>query len=133
LFQKTPENRIWIAVKSCCLNLSVEGFPAAKQGLKRKIILNPNVFQDITIKVLLDRYPYLLKLFMDLGFLCLGCPAEAFHTLEDVAREYGYDLDILIQHIQKTIKNNDQKNIPKKIIVLNNNNTKEVRHEGTKD
>lgn len=71
---------------------------------------------------------------MDLGLLCPGCPAEAFHTLEDVAREYGYNLDILIQHIQKTIKNNDQKNIPKKkLIVLKNNNTKEVQHEGKKD
>jgi len=96
------------------LNLSVEWFPAAKQVLKRKIILNPNGFQDITIKALLDQYPYLLKLFMDLGLLCPGCPAEAFHTLEDAAREYGYDLEILIRHVQKTIKNHDQKNIPKK-------------------
>jgi hybrid cluster-associated redox disulfide protein len=51
----------------------------------------------------LDRYPRLLQLFMDLGLMCPGCPAEAFHTLADVAREYHLDLNQLLQHIDRVI------------------------------
>ena len=40
---------------------------------------------------------------MELGLLCVGCPAEAFHTLEDVAREYHLDLDQLLQRIDMVI------------------------------
>jgi len=95
------------------VNLSAEWFPAAKLAKKRKIILNPDVLQNLTIKELLDQYPQLLKVFMDLGLLCPGCPTEAFHTMEDTAKEYGYDLDALIQHIHKTIKNDVQKDVSK--------------------
>jgi len=41
---------------------------------------------------------------MDAGFLCVGCPTEAFHTLEDVAREYQLDLNKLLQKIRKAIE-----------------------------
>ncbi len=58
---------------------------------------------EITIKELLDCHPQLLQLFMDLGLMCPGCPAEAFHTLMEVAREYHLDLDQLLQSIDKVI------------------------------
>lgn len=57
----------------------------------------------MTVKELLDRYPQLLRTFLDLGLLCVGCPAEAFHSLADVAREYRLDLNQLLQHIYKVI------------------------------
>jgi len=65
--------------------------------------MNPLLSSDITVKELLDRHPQTLQLFMDIGLLCVGCPAEAFHTLADVAREYHFDLNQLLQQIQKTI------------------------------
>jgi len=65
--------------------------------------MNPLLSSDITVKELLDRHPRTLQLFMDIGLLCVGCPAEAFHTLADVAREYHFDLNQLLQQIQKTI------------------------------
>ena len=67
---------------------------------------------DITVKDILDRYPQLLKLFMDLGLLCVGCPTEAFHTLEDVAREYGIDPDQLLQRLQRVIEPSEAPNTP---------------------
>jgi hybrid cluster-associated redox disulfide protein len=66
--------------------------------------MNPLLSPEITVKELLDRYPHLLQLFMDLGLLCAGCPAEAFHSLNDVAKEYGYDLNKLIHHFQLSIE-----------------------------
>ncbi len=65
--------------------------------------MKPLLSSDITVKELLDRHPQALQLFMDIGLLCVGCPAEAFHTLADVAREYHFDLNQLLQQIQKTI------------------------------
>ncbi len=66
-------------------------------------IMKPRLSSDITVKELLDRYPQLLQPFMDLGLLCPGCPTEAFHTLDNVAKEYGYDSNQLIQHFQRVI------------------------------
>ena len=65
--------------------------------------MEPYLSPDITVKKLLDRYPQLLQLFMDLGLLCIGCPVEAFHTLADVAREYHLDLNQFLQRIDTVI------------------------------
>ena len=67
--------------------------------------MKPFFSPDITVKKLLDRYPQLLQLFMDLGLLCIGCPVEAFHTLADVAREYHLNLNQLLQRIDTVIGN----------------------------
>ena len=69
--------------------------------------MKPYLSPDITVKKLLDRYPQLLKLFMDLGLLCIGCPVEAFHTLADVAREYHLDLNHLLERIETVIGGNE--------------------------
>ena len=61
----------------------------------------------LTVKELLDRYPQLLRTFMDLGLLCVGCPAEAFHSLADVAREYHLELNQLLQRIYKEIEDHE--------------------------
>ena len=68
--------------------------------------MNASFSSDITVKKLLDRYPQVLQLFMDLGLLCIGCPVEAFHTLADVAREYHLDLNQFLQRIDTVIANN---------------------------
>lgn len=59
---------------------------------------------DITVKELLDQCPELLKTFLDIGYQCVGCPTEAFHTLSDVAREYGIDQDQLLRRLQSVIE-----------------------------
>ena len=56
-----------------------------------------------TITELLDRHPYLLQTFIDLRLMCVGCAAEAFHTLADVAREYGINQDQLVSRLQAAI------------------------------
>ena len=56
-----------------------------------------------TIKEVLDCHQEALQVFVDIGLLCVGCPAEAFHTLADVAREYHLDLSQLLQRIDKAV------------------------------
>ena len=61
----------------------------------------------ITVKELLDRHPQALRLFTDLGLLCVGCPTEAFHTLTDVAREHHLDLNQLRRRICEVIRDDN--------------------------
>lgn len=65
-----------------------------------------NISSDITVKALLDTYPQTLQMFLDMGLLCAGCPAESFHTLADVAKEYKIDVNTLVDNINKNIINN---------------------------
>lgn len=57
--------------------------------------------ETVTVKELLDRYPRTLQVFMDLNLKCVGCPAENFHTLQEVARHYNLDLDQFIERLIK--------------------------------
>lgn len=58
-----------------------------------------------TVKELIDKYPEVLPIFFKIGLFCAGCPAESFHTLEDVARENNLNLEQLLQRLQGAIQN----------------------------
>ncbi|BBO73183.1 hypothetical protein DSCW_06000 [Desulfosarcina widdelii] len=64
-----------------------------------------NISESSTIKELLDQHPYLLHTFVDLGLMCVGCPADAFHNLSDVAKEYNLDKKKLMTRLEKVIDN----------------------------
>jgi hybrid cluster-associated redox disulfide protein len=65
-----------------------------------------DISSDITVKELLEKHPWLLHMFVDLKLHCPGCPAEAFHTLAEVAQEYKLDLDQLLRCINESIEEN---------------------------
>lgn len=67
---------------------------------------NQNISSDLTVKELLKTHPTLLNMFLDMGLMCVGCPAEAFHTLAEVAQEYKLDVDQLLERINKSIRKN---------------------------
>ena len=62
--------------------------------------------ESTTVKELLNFYPYLLPTFIELGLMCVGCPADAFHNLADVANEYGLDIKALIASLETAIDEN---------------------------
>ncbi len=70
------------------------------------MVENPNVSNVVTVKELLERHPQLSHMFLDMGMLCAGCPAEAFHTLAEVAQEYELDMDQLLRRINNNIREN---------------------------
>jgi len=62
---------------------------------------------SITVRELLEHYPRTRRVFVREGWLCFGCPTEAFHSLADVAREYQLDLDDLIRRLQDEARNKE--------------------------
>lgn len=65
---------------------------------------NSDISSVMTVKELLETHPKLLHIFLDMGLLCVGCPAEAFHTLAEVAKEYKLDADQLLRRINKSVR-----------------------------
>jgi hybrid cluster-associated redox disulfide protein len=57
----------------------------------------------ISIQELLGRYPCATAVFVERRMLCVGCPTQAFHTLEDVARIHGSTIEDLCAAIRNAI------------------------------
>jgi hybrid cluster-associated redox disulfide protein len=58
----------------------------------------------MTIQELLGHHPCATAAFIKRRRLCVGCPAQAFHTLEDVACIHGGTVDDLRAAIRKAIQ-----------------------------
>lgn len=58
----------------------------------------------MTIRELLKSYPLAIDVFVKRKMLCVGCPTQAYHTLEDVARIYGYTVYALLKTIGDAIQ-----------------------------
>lgn len=57
----------------------------------------------MTVSELLTHHPLAVSVFLRRKLLCVGCPTESFHTLEDVACIYGIALAQLLRELQGTI------------------------------
>ena len=58
----------------------------------------------MTIRELLERHPRATAAFIKRRMLCVGCPAQAFHALEDAARIHGSTMDDLRAAIRDAIQ-----------------------------
>ncbi|TKB09697.1 DUF1858 domain-containing protein [Desulforhopalus sp. IMCC35007] len=67
------------------------------------MVAKTDISSLMTVKELLETHPSLLQIFLDMGLLCVGCPAEAFHTLAEVAEEYKLDLHQLLNRFHKSV------------------------------
>ena len=62
----------------------------------------------MTIQELLARHPLATAAFIKRRMLCVGCPAQAFHALEDVARIHGSTIDGLCAAIREVIQTEEK-------------------------
>ncbi|MBI5589509.1 MAG: DUF1858 domain-containing protein [Deltaproteobacteria bacterium] len=62
----------------------------------------------ISIQELLEHHPRATAAFIKRRMLCVGCPAQAFHTLEEVARIHGNTVDDLCAAIRETIQTKEK-------------------------
>lgn len=62
-----------------------------------------NLYPKMTVSELMRVYPSAIDVFIKRKMLCVGCPTESFHTLEDVARIYGIALTQFLKEIRWAI------------------------------
>jgi hybrid cluster-associated redox disulfide protein len=62
----------------------------------------------MTIQELLGRHPSATAAFIKRRMLCVGCPTQAYHALEDVARIHGCSVDDLRHAIREAIERNEK-------------------------
>lgn len=58
---------------------------------------------EMTVDELIEAHPSAMDVFIKRRMLCVGCPTEAFHTLEDVARIHGVSLEQLMKEFRETV------------------------------
>jgi hypothetical protein len=66
--------------------------------------MNP-ILPGISIEELLDRYPGCVRFLIDKGLPCLVCGEPSWGTLEELARDKGWDdrdIDHLIEEMNRT-------------------------------
>lgn len=59
---------------------------------------------DITVRDLIAHCPEAIAFFLRRNMLCVGCPAEGFHTLEEVARIHGRAPDRFMDELGRSIE-----------------------------
>jgi hybrid cluster-associated redox disulfide protein len=57
----------------------------------------------MTVSELMTYHPSAIDVFIRRRILCVGCPTETFHTLEDAARINGIALEHLLKELQEAI------------------------------
>ena len=62
----------------------------------------------MTIQELLENHPRATAAFIKRRMLCVGCPAQAFHALKDVARIHGCTVDGLCVAIREAIQTEEK-------------------------
>jgi hybrid cluster-associated redox disulfide protein len=54
-----------------------------------------------TVSELMKQHPSVIAVFIERKLGCVGCPTEAFHTLEDVAHMNGLELNHLLEDLEQ--------------------------------
>ena len=62
----------------------------------------------MTVSDLMRVHPSAMDVFIKRKMLCVGCPTESFHTLEDVAHLYGVALEQLLRELRGVIDARDK-------------------------
>lgn len=66
---------------------------------------NRLVRADMTIDATIKRYPELVPVFFRLAMNCPHCHISRFHDIEAASEKYGIDLSLLLDELNKTVKN----------------------------
>lgn len=57
-----------------------------------------------TVGELMAHHPSVIRVFIQRNLRCVGCPGEAFHSLEEAARFHGCPLGPLLEALQQVIE-----------------------------
>jgi hybrid cluster-associated redox disulfide protein len=66
-------------------------------GLMKKIALPTT---DLAVDEVMQRWPSTIRVFLDFGMGCVGCPIATFHSIDDACREHSIDLEKFLERLQ---------------------------------
>ena len=49
------------------------------------------VLDDMSMDEIMREWPAAIRVVLDHGMLCVGCPIASFHTIDDAVREHALD------------------------------------------
>lgn len=58
---------------------------------------------EMSVSDIMRYWPSTVRVFLDRGMLCVGCPIGGFHTLANAAYEHGLDLQELQSEVDAAI------------------------------
>jgi hybrid cluster-associated redox disulfide protein len=53
---------------------------------------------------IMHRWPATIRVFVDHGMGCVGCPVGSFHSVEDACREHGIDQGDFLSALAAKVK-----------------------------
>lgn len=59
---------------------------------------------DLSVAEIMSTWPLTIRIFLDRGMHCVGCPIAPFHTLPDAAEEHGLLLAGLVADVEHQIE-----------------------------
>jgi hybrid cluster-associated redox disulfide protein len=65
---------------------------------------------DMTMDAMMREWPATIRVVLDHGLLCVGCPVAPFHTIADAAREHDLDRASLARDLKRAIAEEDTGN-----------------------
>lgn len=63
--------------------------------------IDKNEISELPIRELLMQWPDMARAFLKLRMSCVACPVSRFETAKDAARNYGRDLDVLLERLEQ--------------------------------
>lgn len=63
----------------------------------KKIVLPAS---ELTVDTVMQRWPATIRVFLDFGMHCVGCPIATFHSVDDACREHAIELAVFIGALQ---------------------------------
>jgi hybrid cluster-associated redox disulfide protein len=55
---------------------------------------------DLLVDDVMRRWPATIRVFLDLKFLCVGCPVGIFHSVEDACREHRTEMEPVLEALR---------------------------------
>jgi hybrid cluster-associated redox disulfide protein len=73
--------------------------PDAQTGSMKKIALPTT---EMTVDNVMRRWPSTIRIFLDFGMHCVGCPIATFHSVDEACREHGIDPGRFLESLRAT-------------------------------
>ncbi|WP_292591174.1 DUF1858 domain-containing protein [Mesorhizobium sp.] len=84
------------------------GKPVQDAGLyMRTNAMKRKLNDDTTMDGIMRETPAAIRVVLQHGMLCVGCPIASFHTVSDAAREHDLDEEQLRRDLQTAIESGD--------------------------